>query len=695
MQRNGLQQRSDEVDGQPILWPESEHADVTDGNPLGLKDLPSPPPPRLLRWLGLFTFVLLTMGMLATLAVVTIASEKKTSLLEAEEKRLQESVYGRVSVLTLPLPRSLRDQQPYFQQLMADFSRQHNLVRATILREDGAILMSSRGPALFVADILRRLEDKTAERKITLSPIRRLGDQDGALVVDMIMDFPRSQVENDVAKIPQAYLVLTLPIGQILKNILTNRAVESESEHITLLQKQNDKIDRLWMTPNGLELATSPLSDGLLLGAPVAFGRRHDDAPVYSLGEPVKSTPWMFYHSLDARTALSPVHDFIKVVAGLSAMAVLALTIAFIALWWRQDGNHHRQLVDFYRAHAQRVARQRQFLQSVTTSISDWLTVSSPEGELIYANPAFEAVIGQPGLSLSGCRWDDFVKEESGVEPRPEDILGLIDPAPFDIVEIAGDRRVISSGVSSMHAEDGRIQGTVRVVRDHTDVVAERRRRLLSLSQTVDAFVHAIELRDPFLLGHTERVRTHAIAIGKRLGLSTNDLANLALAASLSQIGKIFIPDDILKKPDRHDPEEGKVMRDHILRAADILKRIDFETPIVDVLVQMHERLDGTGYPFGIAGAEISLAARILAVADVYCARTAPRSYRDRLSAGKTLYHLASNDRRYDLKVVAALAEFVGHDQEAEELDTIEQTFIDAAIWQRKQCENDRVHESA
>ena len=421
---------------------------------------------------------------------------------------------------------------------------------------------------------------------------------------------------------------------------------------------------------------------------PAVFARRYDDVPIYSLGEPVPDVPWTLYHTLDARTALSPVHDFIGAAAGFSAIAVLALTAAFSAFWWRQGRNHHRRLVDLYKAYAHEADRQRQFLQSVTTSIGDWLVVCSPCGDIIYANPAFEAATGRAKPLISGKAWGELIDESSETASFDGDLASLIDANTFKPVDIDGNRHVVSPHVSNLKAEDGSIQGTVHVVRDHTELFAERQRRLLATTQTVDAFVHAIELRDPFLLGHTRRLRAHAIAIGQQLGLSTDDLASLALAASLSQIGKIFIPDEILTKPGRHDEHEAGIMRDHILHAVEILELVDFALPIVDILAQMYERLDGGGYPHGLAGDDIGLCARILGVADIFCARTAPRSYRDRMSAGKTLYHLASNGQRYDLKVVAALAEIVGHDHEIALPETIERTFIDAHIWRRKESDN-------
>lgn len=727
MIQNGQRRRSVKESGQAHRRHDTENIRTTDGNPLGLEDLPSPKPLKPWRWFGLFTFVLITLAMLGTALVATVASDKKTSLLRAEEKRLRESVLGRTRVLQTwlngqllvskrltdshvfrlfvadlahqepisPLPRSLQDQRPYFRQLMADFARQNGLVRTAVLRGDGVTLLSSSGPPLPIASLLQQLKDAEPGQVFLISPIRQLGERDEAFVVDAIIAFPEAQAESEAAPNPSAFLVLTLPIGQILGDVLSNQLAVPDQEEIALIQQRNATIERIRLTLGGIVSSTDRPIDALHPGRALSFGRRNDETPVYSLAEPVDGVPWTLYHALDARVALSPVHEFIKTAAVLSLMGTVALTAAFSALWWRQGRNHHRLLVELYQAHVRRIDHQRQFLQLVTTSVGDWLTVSAPDGELIYANPAFECVAGRSQASISGQKWADLVKAPSTAQPKDDGLMSLIDADMFDVVEIGGNHRIVSSRAFEMETESGATEGTIRVTRDHTKLIAERRRRLQSIEQTVNAFVHAIELRDPFLLGHTDRVRTRAIAVGKKLELSGDELASLALAASLSQIGKIFISDNILAKPGRHDAEEEEIMRDHIRHAVDILERIDFDLPIIDILGRMHERLDGSGYPHGLGAEQIGVGARTLGVVDVFCARTAPRSYRDRMSAGKTLYHLASNEQRYDLKVVAALAEVVGHGKGAVDLGTIEHSFVDAAVWREKRRAFDPANEPA
>ncbi len=727
MKRNRHQRKPDEGYEETDRRSGPEDAHATNGNPLGLEDLPPPSQPKPWRWFGLFAFVLVSLAMLATVLVVTVAEDKKTSLLKAEEERLRESVLGRAKVLqtwlegqvapsrrltdshvfrlfvtdlTLqkpgsPLPRSLQDQRPYFRQLMADFARQNDLLRAAIIRVDGTILLSSSGPPLPVASLLQQFEGAEPDRPMLLSPIRILDDQNGLAVIDAMIAFPKAQTEGEMALTLSAVLVMTLPVGPILEDVLSHRLAAADHEDIILLQKRDNITERIRMTREGVAIRNDQSSDTPMPGSSVAFHRRDDGKPVYALGEPVKGVPWTLYHSIDARAALAPVHGFVKVVAGFSLVAALALTAAFSAFWWRHGRNHHRQLVRFYKAHAQRVEHQRQFLQSVTTSIGDWLTVSGPDGKLIYANPAFETAIGRSGSSVLGKAWCDFAEESSPKHPPENDLLELTDADMFDVVEINGYQHIVSARRSRILAADGSTEGTIQVVRDHTKLVAERRRRLSSVTQTVNAFIHAIELRDPFLLGHTGRVRKRAIAVGKKLGLTRDDLASLALAASLSQIGKIFTPDHILTKPDRHTADEEAIMRDHILHTIGILEHIDFDLPIVGILGSMHERLDGSGYPNGLTGDQIGLSARILGVVDVFCARTAPRSYRDRMNAGKVLYHLANNGQRYDLNVVAALAGIVDHGEETADIDGIEQGFVDSTIWLEKYRELDSAHETA
>lgn len=175
----------------------------------------------------------------------------------------------------------------------------------------------------------------------------------------------------------------------------------------------------------------------------------------------------------------------------------------------------------------------------------------------------------------------------------------------------------------------------------------------------VTALVRAIELRDPYLAGHSRRVAEFSVAVGKQLGCGEEELATLELAANLSQIGKLAIRKDLLTKPARLTSAEVQEMEAHVKHAVDFLQGIDFELPVVETITQMHERLDGEGYPNGLKGEQISLTGRILGACDVFCARLEPRSYRAGLAPDAVLDILAENMARYDPKVIDALKQVV------------------------------------
>ena len=151
------------------------------------------------------------------------------------------------------------------------------------------------------------------------------------------------------------------------------------------------------------------------------------------------------------------------------------------------------------------------------------------------------------------------------------------------------------------------------------------RRTLLG---TVEALASALEVRDPYTAGHQRRVAKFAMVIADDLGFEEDQREGLRLAGLLHDIGKLHVPAEILAKPTRLTSAEFALIKDHSRAGWDILKRVEFPWPLANMVLQHHERMDGSGYPDGIAGEEILLEARILAVADVIEAMASHRPYR-------------------------------------------------------------------
>ncbi len=151
------------------------------------------------------------------------------------------------------------------------------------------------------------------------------------------------------------------------------------------------------------------------------------------------------------------------------------------------------------------------------------------------------------------------------------------------------------------------------------------------MEELVSAFVALMETRDPYTAGHQQKVTILACAIGEELGLDTAQIEAIRLAATVHDIGKIYVPAEFLNKPGRLTDAEFNIIKTHPQVGYDILKTIEFEYPISIIVQQHHERIDGSGYPMGLTGEETLLEARIIAVADVVEAMNAHRPYRPSL----------------------------------------------------------------
>jgi putative nucleotidyltransferase with HDIG domain len=181
------------------------------------------------------------------------------------------------------------------------------------------------------------------------------------------------------------------------------------------------------------------------------------------------------------------------------------------------------------------------------------------------------------------------------------------------------------------------LAGIAAVAVENAMLYEEQRRQfnsfIVTLAQTVDA-------RDATTSNHTMMVTGIAVAVARQLGLSERMVERIRIAAVLHDYGKIGVPDAILQKPGAHTADERLQMKSHVLKTILVLRKIAFRRDLADipfVAGMHHEKLDGTGYPFGLRGDEIPLEGRILAVADVFQALTQTRPYKQGLPADEAL----------------------------------------------------------
>ena len=220
----------------------------------------------------------------------------------------------------------------------------------------------------------------------------------------------------------------------------------------------------------------------------------------------------------------------------------------------------------------------------------------------------------------------------------------------------------VFAAARSAGAFDGEDRRLLVAFADHTAAAMERvatlERMRDDLAKTITALSATLDAGEHAERGHSDRVMDYAIAMGEQLGLPAEEIETLRFAGLLHDVGKIGLSEEILLKPSRLNDSETQLVRMHPELGASVVEQIEFLNSITPVILHHHERWDGEGYPMGIAGEDIPLLARILAIADAFDAMTSTRPYRPRLSYSQAKTELMQGaGSQFDPRVVEAFLE--------------------------------------
>jgi PAS domain S-box-containing protein/putative nucleotidyltransferase with HDIG domain len=272
-----------------------------------------------------------------------------------------------------------------------------------------------------------------------------------------------------------------------------------------------------------------------------------------------------------------------------------------------------------------------------------------------YVNKKFEEVTGYSADEIVGKYWPSLggvgIKDTRVMLRRVVQRLMGRPSRPLQVkIQRKDGKWIYVLGIGDLIHENGRPVGVHVIAQDVTDrIVAEKEARYSAtrlqkaLEGIIQAMAVTVEMRDPYTAGHQRRVATLAYAIAKEIGLPKDQIIGIELAGLIHDLGKIRVPSEILTYPDTLSEAEFNIIRAHPEAGYDILKNIDFPWPVAQVVLQHHERMNGSGYPKGLSGEEIMLEARIIAVADVVEAIASHRPYRQALGIDKALQEISEN----------------------------------------------------
>lgn len=297
-----------------------------------------------------------------------------------------------------------------------------------------------------------------------------------------------------------------------------------------------------------------------------------------------------------------------------------------------------------------RVSRQ---LERILSAVGEGIYGVNKDGITTFVNPAAARMLGYEQDELIGRAHHEMVRQGTAEGVRHSD-----DDCPISTVFRDGKahrgtdqifwRKDGSKFITEFSCvpiiEDGVVIGAVSTFADITERKQAEEKLQVSLNNlrrglagTIQAMAMIVETRDPYTAGHQRRTTNLARAIAQEMGLADEKVDGIRMAGVIHDLGKISVPAEILSKPGSINDLEYNLIKIHAEAGYDILKGIDFPWPIAQIVLQHHERLDGSGYPMGLTGDDIILEARIMAVADVVEAMASHRPYRPAHSVEEAL----------------------------------------------------------
>jgi len=290
-------------------------------------------------------------------------------------------------------------------------------------------------------------------------------------------------------------------------------------------------------------------------------------------------------------------------------------------------------------------------LSSIFRSARDAFVVANEQSEIIEINPAAEEMFGFRRVEVLGNDVAETIIPPQLQNAHNQAFANFIKTGRQTISHnLVGTEARRSDGtslpveLSISTASEGGQKIFTAIIRDVSDrVAAEKalsesdRKTRDALVATVDVLSRTIERRDPYTAGHQKRVAELCVAMARELNLDEESIFGIQMGALIHDVGKIHIPGEILTRPGRFSDEEYSLIKTHASVGYDIIKDINLPWPLADMVRHHHEKIDGSGYPDGLKGEQISIGARLIAVADIVEAITMHRPYRPALGTDAAL----------------------------------------------------------
>lgn len=556
----------------------------------------------------------------------------------------------------------LASQLPMMRNMLREFTAYAGFISSRVINARGETYISSETgvPKL---DSLQagRVRQVLQNGRAVFSPVYQTSN---GLVIDMFMPIFPPQVDDSSMK-PISVLMLSKIVTARLSDFLVSSPLVDKNMRAFIIQRNKDVFQAIDPSkPSDSLIALTPdFMPADVENLPFEVRAGVNGNKVYSLAVKVPNIEWWLLQEVDYDLARAELNSYTKTAIGIGILASLVVILVVSALWWRLVGREQKEIAHKVTGLLTYIEEQKLLLDGINEAIPDLICLTSDKGVVEYANAAFAEAVGRRQEEVLGLDMQALFGFDTAKRLTAPDYQVLMGGEPVVINEtvfLQSRKHCFQISKSPLRETAGqKVKGIVSVYRDVTALMEAQERSHRVVQQTIDALVYTIEETDLYLGGRSRFMSALGGMLGEALNLPNSNVQTIEVAGILSQIGKMFIPKEILHKPGAYTEEEKKIMEEHVEHSRKVLRNIEFELPVVDAIYEMNERLDGSGYPRHLTEEEIGMPAKVLAVVNAFTALLRPRSYRSALSAQESLASLRKQGNAYDQRVVDALEELL------------------------------------
>ena len=450
--------------------------------------------------------------------------------------------------------------------------------------------------------------------------------------------------------------------------LLTSGAPSTASDESLLVQQEDNQVVYLSPTRDGglptrksLPLDRHRLAAAAAIAHPGSFGqfRNYAGADVLATSRALRSVRWVLLQQVDAGLALQESNRHRRFLITSFSLLLFFIAATLVAAW--RHGSSVRALHNAaeLRAKTLELQKQSELLHAVTDNAEAYVVLLDDQQRVLFANARLANATGSAPDELEGNTLASVIGP-ANVEPLADAMEQLHrDTAAQQCTRqmvIGGEQKTLQCSMVPIDRVGERFNAMLLVLQDITELQRAQEKHATLLRKLIATLMHVVDLHDPHSAHHSERLVQVANAIGRELGLDAAERRTLDMAASLANLGKIFVPREVLTKTTPLTEAEQELVQRHVQYGVELLEELEFDGPVLDTIRQKQEHLDGSGYPHRLSGDEILRSARILAVANAFVALVSPRAYRGGMSPQAALDRLLKEaGTRYDRHVVAAL----------------------------------------